>query len=308
MTHAPLQPPRVLGIDVGGTHTRIALGSANRLDDELNVATTSWRTHALDHNAAQLSRLVRDWLGEPALDLPLAVGAHGCDSTEQCDRFAAALRRDFTAQVVVVNDAELLVPASGRAAGIGVIAGTGSIAVTRDADGRLLTAGGWGWVLGDEGGAAGLVREAVRAVLGRLDRGDPPDPLGRRLLRTFAAADGAQLAMAVTAAPSAAWLGERVIEVFHAAEEGSTLGALVIRQAGEQLADLVDRLVGRGVPSTEVVAGGSVLLSQPRLGEAFLGALGAGHPELSVDLLDRPPVYGALALAAAAPAVSASER
>jgi hypothetical protein len=114
--------------------------------------------------------------------------------------------------------------------------------------------------------------------------------------------------MAVTAAPSPAWLGQRVIEVFQAADDGSALGALVIREAGEQLADLVDRLVGRGVATTQVVAGGSVLLAQPRLGEAFLAALGACHPELTVDLLDRPPVYGALALAAAAPAVSASER
>jgi N-acetylglucosamine kinase-like BadF-type ATPase len=103
--------------------------------------------------------------------------------------------------------------------------------------------------------------------------------------------------MAVTTSTSAAWLGERAIEIFRAADEGSSLAVLVIREAGRQLADLVDRLLGRGVVAGQVVAGGSVLLRQGRLHDAFLKALGGRHPEVSVQVLDRAPVLGALALA-----------
>jgi glucosamine kinase len=306
MVAASPRPREVVGIDVGGTKTHLALGLHGIIVKERTLSTPSWRTHSLDENAVSLHGLVRDWLGEESLRLPLVVGAHGCDSTEQCDDFAAALRRFFTGGVLVVNDAELLVPAAARGDGfggggnqgdgIGVIAGTGSIAVAR-MDGRLITAGGWGWVLGDEGGAAGLVREAARAVLAELDRGRPLDPLGRRLLAVFDAADSAQLAMAVTSSTSPAWLGERAIEIFRAANEGSSLAALVIREAGRQLADLVDRLLGRGVVAGQVVAGGSVLLRQGRLHDAFLKALSGRHPEVTVQVLDRPPVLGALALA-----------
>jgi glucosamine kinase len=296
MEAASDRPREVVGIDVGGTKTHLALGLGGTVVKEWTLSTPSWRTHSLQDNAVGLHGLVRGWLGDEALRLPLVVGAHGCDSTEQCDTFAAALRGYFSGGVLVVNDAELLVPAASRRDGIGLIAGTGSIAVAR-VDGRLVTAGGWGWVLGDEGGAAGLVREATRAVLGQLDRGDPIDPLSRRLLASFEVSDGAQLAMAVTSSSSAAWLGERAVEIFRAADEGSVLAVLVIREAGRQLADLVDRLIRRGVAGGQVVAGGSVLLGQRRLHDTFLKALGGRHPEVAVHVLDRAPVFGALALA-----------
>ena len=64
----------------------------------------------------------------------------------------------------VVNDAELMVPAAGYFGGIGVVSGTGSIAVARTAEGHMLAAGGWGWILGDEGSAPALVREAAKAI------------------------------------------------------------------------------------------------------------------------------------------------
>jgi len=288
----------VIGVDVGGTKTHLALGPAGGPPTrERIVRSSSWRSHDVGRNAAALHDLVREWLGDEALGRPLAVGAHGCDSTEQCLALRTALGRYFTGGVHVVNDAELLPPAMGHATGIGLVAGTGCIAVTRDDAGRLLTAGGWGWVLGDEGGASGLVREAVRAVLGALDRGLPPDPLGTRLLTAFGAADGADLALAVTTAPSADWLGDRAIEVFSAAEEGSRLAADVVDGAVRHLTTLVDQLLRRGVGVGHVVAGGTVLLLQHRLRDAFLAAVAERHPRLAVEILDRPPVLGALALA-----------
>jgi N-acetylglucosamine kinase-like BadF-type ATPase len=287
----------VIGIDVGGTKTQLALGLGAELVKERVVSTPSWRTHAAPSNAVALAALVRDWLGDEAMDRPLAVGSHGCDSTEQCVEFETELRRHFTGPVRVVNDAELLVPAVSQHSGIGLIAGTGSIAVSRDLDGRLLTAGGWGWVLGDEGGAVGLVREAARAALGALDRGNPPDALARRLFAAFEVTGGAGLALAITTADSAAWLGARAIEVFRAADEGSGLAEGVITDAGLQLAGLVDLLLRRGASGDLVVAAGTVLLTQDRLRDAFLAAMGTAHPEVTVHLLDRPPVLGALALA-----------
>ena len=49
--------------------------------------------------------------------------------------------------------------------GIVVIAGTGSIAFGRNAQGRTARAGGWGYLFGDEGGGFWIVREAMRAAL-----------------------------------------------------------------------------------------------------------------------------------------------
>jgi glucosamine kinase len=292
----------VVGVDIGGTKTHVALGRGGVIEREGFVRTSTWRApsaqhQSVQHNAEALRGLVLDLLGAGALDLPVAIGAHGCDNTQQCLDLQHEVARYFTGPVLVVNDAEIMPPAMGLPGGIGMVAGTGSIAVARDAQGRLVTAGGWGWVLGDEGSAAGIVREAVRAVLQQLDRGLDADPLVAPLLTAFSATDGAELAMSVTRSNSADWWGSHCELVFTAADEGSEVAARVLEAAGTELAGLIDRLVARGVAATNVVAGGAVIQKQPRLRDAVTTALAQTHPCFTLSVLDRPPIYGALALA-----------
>jgi N-acetylglucosamine kinase-like BadF-type ATPase len=85
-------------------------------------------------------------------------------------------------------------PAAGLTDGVAVICGTGSVAVGSH-DGRTVQAGGWGFLLGDEGGGYWVVREALRHLLDRRDHGAPPGPLGGQLL----AATGAVAALAAAA-------------------------------------------------------------------------------------------------------------
>ncbi|MFD8381788.1 BadF/BadG/BcrA/BcrD ATPase family protein [Streptomyces sp. NPDC059679] len=294
----PSHPP-VLGIDIGGTKTHLAVGAdGSGTTAEHIVRTASWRSGSAERDAVGLRELTRKWLGNGALSWPTVVGANGCDTTEQCDAFAAALGDHFTGPLQVVNDAELMPPAMGVANSIGVVCGTGSIATARDAEHRLVTAGGWGWLLGDEGSAAGLVREAARAVLGAVDCGAPLDELSEHLLRAFGAATPADLSPLMSADNSAESWGSRAPAVFAAAEEGSAMAAAVIEEGAEQLASLVDQLAARGIVRAHLVAGGTVIRAQHRLREAFVNAVRRNHPHLDIRILDRPPVLGALALAA----------
>jgi glucosamine kinase len=287
----------VLGIDVGGTKTQLAEAADGVIVRESVVATETWRTPWPQRNAEALLRLVKQELGEAALARGLVVGAHGCDSTAQCLTLERELRLRFPAGVRVVNDAELMPPAMGAASGIGLVSGTGSIAVARNEADELLTAGGWGWVLGDGGSAAGIVREATKAVLAGRDRGAPADHLTDRLLAAFGITEVSDLAMTVTRASSAASWGSHASEVFAAADDGSAAAVAVIEDAGTHLAGLVDQLLGRGVQADCVVVGGAVIQAQARLRDAFSTALSQSHPEIGITVLDRAPVAGAIALA-----------
>ena len=73
------------------------------------------------------------------------------------------LRRiGFKARLLVTNDALIaLVAAVGHAPGIVIIAGTGSIAYGRNARDEAARAGGWGYVLGDEGSGYWIGRHAL---------------------------------------------------------------------------------------------------------------------------------------------------
>ncbi len=94
----------------------------------------------------------------------------------------------------ITHDALIaLVGATGGEPGVVVIAGTGSIAFGRNAEGRTARAGGWGYAFGDEGGAFDLVRKALRAIL-RFDEGwGPPTALREALLGITDARDANDL-------------------------------------------------------------------------------------------------------------------
>lgn len=82
----------------------------------------------------------------------------------------------------VTTDAHIaLYGAVAGGAGAIVIAGTGSIALSRGADGRVWRAGGWGYVFGDEGSGFDIGRKALRASL-QAEEGWGPATLLRAIL------------------------------------------------------------------------------------------------------------------------------
>ncbi|GAA1361678.1 N-acetylglucosamine kinase [Streptomyces beijiangensis] len=286
----------VAGIDIGGTKTRIVLAHAHdgTVIEDRTLPSTGWQTRSLPEAAA--------WIVAKLTSVParIAVGAHASETPEQCESLADELRALLSVPVTVVNDAELLVPAAGFEHGVGVVAGTGSIAVGRHREtGAHLTAGGWGWVLGDEGSGSALVREAARAVLGRADEGASPDPLEKALLTAFGVPALPELAAVMSWDGGVETWARHAPVVFAAADEGSALAADVIEEGGRQLAILVGRLVARGARTDAVVVAGGVITAQQRLFDAFARALADGLPGTVPVLLDAPPVRGALALALA---------
>jgi len=99
---------------------------------------------------------------------------------------AEILRTD---RLVVTTDAvTALAGATAGGQGIITIAGTGSIAFGRNAEGATARAGGWGYIFGDEGGAFDLVRQSLRAAL-RMEEGwGPPTALRGVLLEATGSA------------------------------------------------------------------------------------------------------------------------
>ena len=74
----------------------------------------------------------------------------------------------------ITHDADIaLSGATAGQPGIIIIAGTGSMAFGRNAEGKTARAGGWGYIFGDEGGGFDLTRRALRAAL-RFEEGWGP--------------------------------------------------------------------------------------------------------------------------------------
>jgi N-acetylglucosamine kinase-like BadF-type ATPase len=158
----------VLGADVGGTSTRIAL-----FDDDVERARVEspgspMRSGQGERIATALAELARPLLlrGQVVRADTLVVGAAGAGREIEREELQAALTRQRLAwRVIVTTDAELARAAAfAGAPGVLLIAGTGSIAVARDAQGRNTRIGGLGWRMGDQGSAYWLSARALEAV------------------------------------------------------------------------------------------------------------------------------------------------
>jgi N-acetylglucosamine kinase len=142
-------------------------------------------------------------------------------------------RGNFT----VDNDARIaLSGAIGFGPGVVIIAGTGSVAVGRNAAGDEARAGGWGPIVGDEGSGYAIARAGLAAVLHAYDGRGPATLMTEYLRRDYemAPADLPRFVYATTThADDIARVGKLVID---AAESGDPVAAAIVSSAGGELA------------------------------------------------------------------------
>ena len=161
-----------LGFDGGGTKTDCVLldaksavvgeghgGPANPLRSGYDGAFTSLREAAA---AAMAAGKIR-----PADITRVCAGLAGAGRSSVVRRMMTFLSQEFPlSQAQVVTDYEIALEAAvGQGQGVILIAGTGSVAYGRNAEGETWRAGGYGPWVGDEGSAFEIGRRAVSAVM-----------------------------------------------------------------------------------------------------------------------------------------------
>jgi len=146
-----------------------------------------------------------------------------------------------TNRLLVTTDADIaLAGATATGQGIIVIAGTGSIAIGRNAADVRARAGGWGHLFGDEGSAFDMVRQALRAAL-RMEEGwGPATVLRQRLLDATGSSDANELLHRFYAPE---WPRDRIATLAPlpdaAAADGDRVALEILNSSAQHLAALV---------------------------------------------------------------------
>lgn len=297
----------VLGLDIGGTHSRARLVADGHLVAEA-VAPSASLTAAGRQPAAQALAGLLGQLGlgaGPELDA-ICVGTAGSGSPEAqtflADLFAPLSR---SGQLLVVNDARLVLAAAGLEDGVACVAGTGSIAVGMSGR-REERSGGWGYLLGDEGSGYWVARQAVRELARRRDAQEPLGGLGQAVLSGAGCADVVSLVQRWHDVPTPATWAALAPEVLDCEDPFSHD---VVRQAAEALAEIVADVHGRlgGPENLPVVLAGGLLTGHEGLAAATVQAVREQLPQAPVQVADQPPVAGAVKLAEAMAAALAYE-
>ena len=298
----------VLGIDAGGTKTVCLLA-----DDRGQVISEARGGGANLQSAGELEvekvlhHVMEEALGEHDI-LPAAVclGIAGVDRPADGDAVRGIMRRiGFKTPTLVVNDALIaLVAGAGDEPGVVIVAGTGSIAYGRDGAGRAARAGGWGYLLGDEGGGFWIGRAALSAVVRQFDGRGPATLLTDLVLRHMQLASPTQLIHEIyyrdlhrQAIAGLAALVQR------ATDEGDAVAAQILARAGGELAaaaaSVISRLDMRGDVFPTVLAGG-IFRGVAWLTKDVTTRLSEAAPRTDVRLLEVEPAVGAVRLALSA--------
>jgi N-acetylglucosamine kinase-like BadF-type ATPase len=299
--------PFVLGLDAGGTKTVCYLADAR------GGLVAQHRTGGANLQAAGelalekvLHAAMEGALG-PHDVVPAAVclGIAGVDREDDAAVVRGIMRRiGYKARVVVTNDALVaLVAGAGHGPGVVIVAGTGSIAYGRNHAGQAARAGGWGYVLGDEGSGYWIGRLALRAVVRAADGRGPHTLLTQLILGHFGVARPEGLVHAVYFShlpPNAIAAVARHVQA--ALDAGDTVAADILEQGACELVasarTVVSRLGLEGAVFPFVLAGG-IFQAVPWLVHALEARLPTLAPAARVLRLEREPAFGAVLIALA---------
>jgi len=159
-------------------------------------------------------------------------------------RMSIFLERSFPkAEVRVTTDIEIALEAAvEKGVGVVLIAGTGSVAYGRNAEGKTVRAGGWGPWLGDEGSAFDIGRRALTAVRRHEDGMGPATALSERIFKSLDARNWGTLVEHIAKNPDEVF--PRVYPlVARAAEQGDEVSRKILDSAADALVELADHVI-----------------------------------------------------------------
>jgi glucosamine kinase len=298
-----------LGIDGGGSKTTCAVGDESSLLATVTAGPSNITRVGETRAREALEQVIREGCAAAKIDprqvQRACIGVAGAGREE----VTLAVRR-ITAEVIpgeieVVGDMQIaLAAAFGAGPGVIVIAGTGSIAYGRDAQGRTARAGGWGFAISDEGSAHWIGRAAVSAVLREIDEGED----AQRAAETSPLFCGMKTAWAlhslddfVRTANSSPDFAALFPAILAAADGGDPMSQDVLAQAGRELAQLaaivVRKLFSKNSAAVFMAMAGGVFRHSPQVREVFANEV--RRLELRIDLSPQvvDPVAGALLMA-----------
>jgi glucosamine kinase len=257
-----------LGVDGGGSKTLAVVVDDQGKERGRGLAGSSnYQVIGLEQAVHTIHEAVEQAITEARLHLPLRkawLGLAGVDRPgdqkkllPQCQNLA-----EF---VHVTNDADLILGALEQNVGVALIAGTGSIALGRDGSGKTVRAGGWGYLIGDEGSGYAIGCRGIQAAVRAADGRGPQTMLLDTILQHWQLQKAEDIIGHVYADGAKARIAQLATYVFQATKHGDTVACEIVQQAANELALAVNAVATQlTFPQQQVplALGGGLLLNE----------------------------------------------
>ena len=250
----------LIGIDGGGTGTRVVLGDAHGAPLAQASAGPSGLGLGIAHAWRSIDDGCRAAFAQAGVAPDWSRCVLGCGLAGANNRdWQAAFRAQApnVAGLAVESDAyTTLLGAHGGEPGVIVALGTGSIAAALDAGGACRLAGGFGFPSGDEASGAWLGLRAIAHAQQALDGRAPADAFSGALLARVGADDRDGLVVWLGAANQTAYASLAPVVLAH---RDHPVAVALLREAGAQVAKMAAALDPSGALPVALCGG----LGQP---------------------------------------------
>lgn len=307
-----------LGIDGGGTRTRaVIVNEQGRILGSGEGGASNYDDVGADGAAQSISAAVNAARAGALLDeTPFTAAFLGMAGVvSEKDRLVIrTIARDLNLApdpfIGIDHDCRIALAGglSGRS-GIVQIAGTGSATYGRTATGKSHRAGGWGYLLGDEGGSYWLGLQAMIAAVRMYDGRDPFTSLAERVQVALGLADLEDIMHCLYVnSLSRAEVAALAPPVVEAAADGDRKAQALIEQGCHDLAECV-RAVAQALEmdqmEVEVALIGGLFTAGDIFRRPFTKAVHRVLPKCKLAAAELPPVLGACILALASVGIEA---
>jgi len=303
-----VRPPSfVIGIDGGGTHCRARL--ANLRGETLgNGEAGTANPNVAGFESAQreillaIQRAFADAKIEKQIVAAACLGIGGVDRADERRQLETWAAQNIAQRAMVINDGEIVLAAgSPENWGIALIAGTGSMAWGKSRQGHIARAGGWGYLIGDEGSGFDLARNALRAIAQAADGRGEPTRLLDAILSHWNLKSPQELIPRVY---RSGWLPADIAAlaplIVQVANEGDAIAQRLLEQAANDLATTilaVARALDLHEPAIPLALTGGLLLETETLRARPIAIAASRGYRFAPVALVREPVAGAVRMA-----------
>jgi N-acetylglucosamine kinase-like BadF-type ATPase len=231
----------------------------------------------------------------------ICAGLAGAGVPAAANNMARAIEKLWPqAGVRVMTDAEAALEAAvGYESGVVLIAGTGSIAIGRNAAGNSARVGGYGPWVGDPGSAYEIGRHGVEAAARARDLSGPPTTLGKRIATAMKCGAWEEVIERISAGPDTVFPQLFPVMV-QAAEENDEMARAIFSRAALDLSKLAITVVGLlGIKDEEftLARAGGVFNRFQMLDRRVDALIAKVCPKARIGLLSVPPALAAARLA-----------
>ena len=292
--------PIFVGIDAGGSSLDCVI-ERDGVTTGVHGGPANVRTAGIDGAAEQIAAAVRFGLHGEAFDA-LVVGAAGAGDTVIARALESALRTFFPDRAIAVHDdAEIALRAAvPHGDGVVLIAGTGSIAYARVGE-EAHRAGGYGYLLGDDGSGFAIGRAALAQMLRWYDGRTAHSELFDAIAARLQIGDAQSLLGRIYGEPNMVGAVASLAPLVLArAGSGERVATKIVQSAAGELVDLLKSLVQRAQLAKRelpLVFAGGLFAENSLLSYLIETRLLADMPLLQPVKSALSPAHGALELA-----------